>query len=77
MRHADRLAALAGGVCQAVIPLIAIQLQDPVKASQEGLCVLALAVGRVEEDDPRRVPLCQGSCPPLYFSSISQVGGIG
>ena len=22
-------------------------------------------------------PLCQGSCPPLYFSSISQVGGIG
>ena len=24
-----------------------------------------------------RVPLCQGSCPLLYFSSISQVGGIG
>ena len=24
-----------------------------------------------------RVPLCQGSCPPLYFSSIFQVGGIG
>ena len=22
-------------------------------------------------------PLCQRSCPPLYFSSISQVGGIG
>jgi len=22
-------------------------------------------------------PLRQGSCPPLYFSSISQVGGIG
>jgi hypothetical protein len=22
-------------------------------------------------------PLCQDSCPPLYFSSISQVGGIG
>jgi len=22
-------------------------------------------------------PLCQGSCPPLYFSSNSQVGGIG
>ena len=22
-------------------------------------------------------PLCQGSCPLLYFSSISQVGGIG
>jgi hypothetical protein len=25
----------------------------------------------------RRPPLCQRSCPPLYFSSISQVGGIG
>jgi len=24
-----------------------------------------------------KTPLCQGSCPPLYFSSISQVGGIG
>jgi len=24
MRHADRLASLAGGACQAVIPLIAI-----------------------------------------------------
>ena len=23
------------------------------------------------------IPLCQGSCPLLYFSSISQVGGIG
>jgi hypothetical protein len=23
------------------------------------------------------VPLCQGSCPLLYFSSIYQVGGIG
>jgi hypothetical protein len=22
-------------------------------------------------------PLCQRSCPPFYFSSISQVGGIG
>ena len=22
-------------------------------------------------------PPCQGSCPLLYFSSISQVGGIG
>ncbi|OIQ78698.1 hypothetical protein GALL_395970 [mine drainage metagenome] len=22
-------------------------------------------------------PLCQGSCPALYFSSNSQVGGIG
>ena len=25
----------------------------------------------------RAAPLCQDSCPPLYFSSISQVGGIG
>ena len=25
----------------------------------------------------RHGPLCQRSCPPLYFSSISQVGGIG
>ena len=23
------------------------------------------------------IPLCQGSCPPFYFSFISQVGGIG
>ncbi len=26
---------------------------------------------------PLQAPLCQGSCPLLYFSSISQVGGIG
>jgi len=24
-----------------------------------------------------RGPLCQGSCPLIYFSSIFQVGGIG
>jgi len=43
---------------------------------------LLLAMHRVEcvvdiEHDLARCPLCQGSCPPLYFSSISQVGGIG
>ena len=27
--------------------------------------------------DKRRYPLCQGSCPLLYFYSISEVGGIG
>jgi len=26
---------------------------------------------------PHDAPLCQGSCPLVYFSSISQVGGIG
>jgi len=26
---------------------------------------------------PVHIPPCQRSCPPLYFSSISQVGGIG
>ena len=25
----------------------------------------------------QQAPLCQGSCPLLYFFSISQVGGIG
>jgi IS5 family transposase len=27
--------------------------------------------------ETRTRPLCQGSCPLLYFYSISQVGGIG
>ena len=31
----------------------------------------------IEHHQKVRIPLCQGSCPPLYFSSISQVGGIG
>ena len=47
---------------------------------------LALAGARRGEEELLRViphenlpasPLCQGSCPLLYFSSISQVGGIG
>jgi hypothetical protein len=32
---------------------------------------------RVPKPAPVICPLCQGSCPLLYFSSISQVGGIG
>ena len=35
--------------------------------------------GNMEPSDYKHValPLCQGCCPLLYFSSISQVGGIG
>ena len=70
LRHSDRLASLTGGTCQAIIPLIAIQLQDAIKAAQEGLCVLALAVGRVEEHDPRRIiaapaPIIAGQSPEI------------
>jgi transposase len=32
---------------------------------------------RMLPNDFPPVPLCQRSCPPLFFSSISQVGGIG
>ena len=31
----------------------------------------------VQDLDEVALPLCQRSCPPLCFSSISQVGGIG
>ena len=41
------------------------------------LCV-TVRLGQVAlNNQPVPVPLCQRSCPPLYFSSISQVGGIG
>ena len=58
------------GTCQPIIPLIAIQLQDAVKARQEGLCILALAVGRVEEHDPGRIiaapgPIIAGQRPEI------------
>ncbi|MFN3847197.1 MAG: hypothetical protein ACK4RZ_15465, partial [Paracoccaceae bacterium] len=37
----------------------------------------AALMKRVQDAYSDRPPLCQGSCPLLYFSSISQVGGIG
>jgi DNA invertase Pin-like site-specific DNA recombinase len=44
--------------------------------------VLARVLERIGKGDTMVVmridrPLCQRSCPPLCFSSISQVGGIG
>ena len=50
MGHADRLTALAGGARQAIVTLIAVELQDPVEAAQDLLRVLPAPVGRVEED---------------------------
>lgn len=53
MCNADRLAALAERLRQAVVTLIAIELQDPVEALQECLRVFSAAVGRIEEDHAR------------------------
>ena len=52
MGHADGVAALAGGVHQAVVARISVELEDPVEAAQERLGVLPAAAGRIEEHDP-------------------------
>ncbi len=70
MCHADRTAALAGRARQAVVALVAVELQDPVEATQEFLRVLSAAVGRIEEDHARRIvstpgPVVAGQCPEI------------
>ena len=40
-------------------------------------CGTGPSEGIMRRIQPAGRPLCQGSCPLLYFSSISQVGGIG
>ena len=40
-------------------------------------CFMLICVCGVGFARPPATPLCQGSCPLLYFCSISQVGGIG
>ena len=65
--HADPSSqAGIGGVCQTSCPPISCGVSDFRGAG---------FAFRVQPDGSG--PLCQGSCPLLYFSSISQVGGIG
>jgi len=53
MGDADRGAALAGRARQAVVSLIAVELQDPVKAGEEALGIFTAASGGVKIDHPR------------------------
>jgi transposase len=63
------------GRCEVVEPRRANRRwPDDVKAR---IVVESFWPGARVNDVARRHPLCQGSCPLLYFSSISQVGGIG
>lgn len=50
MGHADRIAALPGSACQAVVAGISIELQRAVEAVQELLGILPASIGRIEED---------------------------
>jgi hypothetical protein len=74
MGHADRIPALARGARQAVIAGITVELQDPVKALQEGLRVLSAAPGRIKIDNARRV----GAVPPAIIASQRpEIPGLG
>ncbi len=55
MGHADRIATRAGGARQAIVALVAVELQRALEAMKECLGVLAAATGGVEEDHPRRI----------------------
>ncbi len=52
VRVADRIAALVGGTCKAIVAGIAFELEDPVEAAQELFGVLPTPVGGIEEDHP-------------------------
>lgn len=74
MRDADRLTALAGGTPQAIVALMAVELQDPVEAVQEILGVLPGSIGCIEEDDPRRI----GTIPAAIITrQRPEVAGLG
>lgn len=55
MGDADWGAALAGGARQAVVTLVAVELQDSVKAGEEAPGIFTAASGGVKIDHPRRV----------------------
>jgi integrase/recombinase XerD len=55
----------------------AIHLTDDASKGKSGRIVPLNKQLRANLVKLLEVPLCQGSCPLLYFSSISQVGGIG
>lgn len=74
MRDADRLTALAGGTRQAIVALIAVELQDPVEAVQKLLGVLPSSIGCIEEDDPRRI----GTIPAAIITrQRPEIPGLG
>jgi len=68
IRHADWFAALAGGVRQAVVALIAIDLQSAIKTLQDLFCVLTGAVGGIGEDHAGRI----GTAPPPIITASAQ-----
>ena len=54
MRHADGVAALPRGLRQAIVSLIAVELECPVEAPEERLGVLSAPARGIEEDHPWR-----------------------
>lgn len=73
MRDAQRRAAPARGLGQPVVAGIAIDLQDPVEAGQEGFGILAGAAGRVEVDDARQSRSAPG---PVIAGQRPKVAGL-
>ena len=69
MGDADRGAALAGRARQAVVSLIAVELQDPVKAGEEALGIFTAASGGVKIDHPRWI--VTASCCLAYRFAVS------
>ena len=55
MRHPNGRAALARGLGQPIVARVAVDLQDPVEACEEGFGMLAGATGGVEVDHAGRV----------------------
>ena len=72
--HADRVAALAGGARQAVVALIAVDLQGAIKALQDPFCVLTGAAGGVGEDHAGRIGTAP---PPIITGQCPEVAGLG
>ena len=55
MRDTKGRAALAGRFGQAVVAGVTVDLQDAIKAGEEGFGILARAAGGIEVDDAGRV----------------------
>lgn len=73
MRDTDQAAALAGGARQAIVALIAVELQDPVEAVQDPLSVQPTSVRSIEED-PRRVYAIPAPIITRQYPEIPRLG---
>ena len=74
MGHTDRVTALAGGFGQAVVARIAVDLQDPVEASEEGLAMFAGSTGGIRVDHAGWVLPSPG---PIIAGQGPEIAGLG